>query len=248
MDFQRIDMNDPTPKYYQVYKCIKSGFSDGQLVPDEVLPSESELMDQFGVSRVTIRKAMDKLEQEGYIQRKPGYGTVVLDYQHIFRAARSANLSTVLPGVKSTDIQLEVVDPPKKIQILLCLEPGEKVYKLTRTRTYEGVKVVYGSSFLIMRDPIKLTRDMFDENTSLYAVLERLGVTIDDCDETIEARIPDSEMKKRLDISDEDALFYRERVTFDKSGRPFEFDVSYYNAAKIKYTISSGTYSHVTMQ
>ena len=246
--FQPIDNSEPTPKYYQIYKVIRDAFSEGKLKSDELLPSETNLMEVFNVSRVTIRKAIDKLETEGYVQKKPGYGTVVLDYRHVFRATRLSNLSSCLPGVKSVDIHFDIVIPSKKIQALLMLKDNEKVYRLTRTRIYDNVKIVYSLTYLIMKGSIKLTANMFKENTSLYAILDRFGVVMSGCDETIEARVPDSNIKRKLGLSESDVLFYRERVTFDDKKRPFEFDISYYNAAQIKYTISTGNYSHIIIQ
>ena len=72
--FQPIVNSDPTPKYYQIYKVIREAFSEGKLKSDELLPSETNLMEVFNVSRVTIRKAIDKLETEEYVQKKPEIG------------------------------------------------------------------------------------------------------------------------------------------------------------------------------
>ncbi len=246
LQFQKIREDDATPKYYQIYKIIKDLFVNGAIKPGEILPSEKILMQGFGVSRVTIRTVMDKLETEGYILKKPGYGTVVLDYSYIYRAKQLSNLSTVLPTVRSKFISLEIVVPEKKIQTLLQLNGGEKVYKLTRLRAIEDENIVFGSAYIVMHEPIHLTRDMFNETTSLYKTLTDQGLKIGGCDETVEARIPGS--TKIMGMDNASVLFYRERVTYTSDGRPFEFDSSYCNASLIKYSISSGSYSHMILR
>lgn len=232
--------------YYQVYKSVKQALTEGPFKIGDVLPSENDLGKYFGVSRVTVRKAMEMLELEGYVQKRAGFGTVVCDFRLTYRSQKAPScLSQAIPGVKSKDIELIEVVPPKNVQALLLLKGGEKVYRLTRIRTYNGENIVYDRSFLVKHPPLILSRDMFDENTSLYGLLEKIGLEIGDWDETLEARVPDANMKKILCTTDKDALFYRERVTFTKEGKPFEFNYSYYNAARTRYTISCGTFSHV---
>lgn len=246
INFGRIDNDDPTPLYYQIYKSLKCALTEGVLQVGSLLPTEKELEKTFAVSRVTIRKSVQMLESEGYVQKKAGLGTIVKDFRLTYRSQKAPScLSLAIPGVKSRDIELIEEIPPKNVQTLLLLVEGETVYRLTRIRMFNGESIVYDRSYVIKRAPIKLTREMFNEDTSLYGLLEGMGLIIGDWDETLEARVPDVKMKRILDTTENDALFYRERVTFTKEGIPFEFNVSYYNAARTKYSISSGTYSHI---
>jgi GntR family transcriptional regulator len=95
-------------------------------------------------------------------------------------------------------------------------------------------------SYLSPRIPVKLKASMFDEHTSLFALLSKAGFEIGSCDETIEARIPTSDIRDILGMDNESAVFYKERVTYDTKNRPFEFLRIYYNSNFYRYYIKNG--------
>ncbi|GEM_PF-833081 len=72
-----IDPKNPLPRYYQVYQSLKKRIEDGEFAPDSALPPERQLVVDYGVSRITIVKALDTLENEGLIRREHGRGTFV---------------------------------------------------------------------------------------------------------------------------------------------------------------------------
>lgn len=72
-----IDPNNPLPRYYQVYQSLKQRIEQSEFPPDSALPPERQLVVDYGVSRITIVKALDQLESEGLIRREHGRGTFV---------------------------------------------------------------------------------------------------------------------------------------------------------------------------
>lgn len=72
-----IDPNNPLPRYYQVYQSLKQRIEQNEFLPDSALPPERQLVVDYGVSRITIVKALDTLETEGLIRREHGRGTFV---------------------------------------------------------------------------------------------------------------------------------------------------------------------------
>ncbi len=76
---KKLDSNDPMPRYYQLYVSLRSRMEAGEFVPKDLLPTEKELGEEYGVSRITVIKALDMLELEGYIERQQGRGTFVVE-------------------------------------------------------------------------------------------------------------------------------------------------------------------------
>lgn len=79
MSKDKIDPNNPLPLYYQVYASLREQINLGEIRAGEPLPPERQLAQDYGVSRITIIKALDKLEQDGLIERQQGRGTFVMD-------------------------------------------------------------------------------------------------------------------------------------------------------------------------
>ena len=72
-----IDPDSPIPRYYQVYTSLRSRIRGHEFQPGDALPSERQLVEDFGVSRITVVKALDILDQEGLIERQHGRGNFV---------------------------------------------------------------------------------------------------------------------------------------------------------------------------
>lgn len=92
-----IDPNDPLPRYYQVYHSLLERIRAGEFEPGDALPSERQLTQDYGVSRITIVKALDVLQQDGRIDRQHGRGTFVTEPQT--NAGDEALSIAFLPGV-----------------------------------------------------------------------------------------------------------------------------------------------------
>lgn len=79
MPVYKVDPVDPLPRYYQVYASLKNRVQAGEFGPGDALPSERQLVDDYGVSRITIVKAMDLLVKEGLVERQHGRGNFVTE-------------------------------------------------------------------------------------------------------------------------------------------------------------------------
>lgn len=242
--FNKINPHNPTPRYYQIYLEIKNAIEEEKLAEGDTLPSEASLEKYFSVSRVTVRKALDRLEREGYIERYPGRGTIVQNYKNTFYWSRLTSFTNDFreqdEKITSIVLAFDVIVPSKKIANLLELKSDEKVYYLERIRLINGNKIALSKSYLSPRIPVVLRSDMFNEETSLFGLLTKAGLEIGDCDETIEAKIPSTELQQLLEMDESSAVFYRERVTYDTSNRPFEYTTIHYNANYYRYYVKNG--------
>lgn len=237
----KINKNSPEPIYYQIYKLIREEIENEKYTSESFLPSENYFRMAFDVSKVTIRKSMGLLERDGYIRRERGRGTIVLDYRDTFYWSRLTSFTTYLTEQKVTSIirEFAIEKPNAKIKKLLNLDADDLVYKLVRVRLINNIRIALSTCYLTPHLPLKLTREMFDEYTSLFKLLTDNGLEIGTCDETVEAQIPTLEIKNILRMDKNTAVFYRERVTYDKDKNPFEFATIIYNADYYKYFIKS---------
>jgi GntR family transcriptional regulator len=240
---KQIDKASPIPKYFQIYSEIKNAIEDERYIEGDILYSESRLQDFFKVSRVTVRKALEELEREGYIERTAGRGTVIQNYKNAFYWSRLTSFTNDLQKVeKVSSIILHFGEEPanKKTSHLLNLRKNEYVYHLRRIRLINDRKVALVTSYLSKHIPIKLKARMFDEHTSLFALLSGAGMKAGSCDETIEARIPTPEVRSLLEMNGDSAVFFKERITYDSKDRPFEHVLIYYNSDYYRYYIKNG--------
>jgi DNA-binding GntR family transcriptional regulator len=238
----QIDLSSPVPKYFQIYTEIKRAVEEDLYVEGDMLYSESELQSFFKVSRVTVRKALEELEREGYIERIAGRGTVVQNYKNAFYWSRLTSFSNDLHKEKVSSIILHFGEEPanKKTLHLLNLRKDEYVYHLERIRLINDQKIALSISYLTKHIPLRLTASMFDEHTSLFALLTAAGMEIGSCDETIEARMPTLKVRSLLEMNNESAIFFKERITYDSKDRPFEHVLTYYNSDYYRYYIKNG--------
>lgn len=79
MPTRKVDPNDPMPRYYQIYTFLLDRIQSGEFVPANAIPTERDLGEEYGVSRITVIKALDMLERDGYVVRQQGRGTFVTD-------------------------------------------------------------------------------------------------------------------------------------------------------------------------
>jgi DNA-binding LacI/PurR family transcriptional regulator len=79
MSARKVDPNDPMPRYYQIYNSLLDRIQSGEFMSGVAMPTERELGEDYGVSRITVVKALDMLERDGHVVRQQGRGTFVAD-------------------------------------------------------------------------------------------------------------------------------------------------------------------------
>lgn len=241
--YKKIDKSSPVPLYYQLYQILRETIEEDQLVEGDILYSEAKLQQMYDISRVTVRKALERLEREGFIERQAGRGTIVQNYKNTFHWSRLTSFTNDLQDVEeisSIVLGFSVEKPTRKMAHLLEIEEDDDVFHLKRIRLVNGQRIALSDSWMCHRIPVALKEEMFDESTSLFQILTDAGLEIGLCDETIEAKIPTEEMKDVLEMDDDSAVFYRERVVYTKNNRPFEYATIYYNANYYRYYIKNG--------
>ena len=233
--------NGHTPIYEQLYRYIKDRIEDGTYKIGSVIPSESEMQKQFGVSRITVRRAISDLEHDGFVKKRRGAGTVVeprkieRDLALFNSFGGSAKVRGDRPG--SIILQCRQVEASVKVAEKLGIACGDPVYFLKRLRMINGRIIGLHATFIRSDLGVTLSRDDFDTSTSLYELLESRNIQLGSADETMEAKMSNAELRRDLFLEEDQPVIYKERVTYDVSGRPVEFSENTYIGEIYKYYI-----------
>src|SRR3954451_11725189 len=171
-----------TNKYLTIYESIVEQIKNGELAPQTLLPSENELKDQYDTSRETIRKALNLLSQNGYIQKVRGKGSIVIDISKfdfpVSGLVSFKELASKMGNKPKTIVnELTLIKPDGFIRQQLQLGGKDLVWKVIRTREMGGEKIILDKDFLCSDIVPSLTEEICAD--SIYQYLENeLNLTI----------------------------------------------------------------------
>jgi GntR family transcriptional regulator len=219
------------PRYREIEHAIRQRLA--RLKPGAELPSEAQLCDEFGVSRMTARHAVDRLAQEGLVFRMRGRGTFVSEPPTHRRANSLLSFSNEMrrqgrrPSSRLLGRALRA--PTREEAARLQLKDGEKVLWLRRIRLADGHPIAVESTRLHRRTAAAvLAADLQAE--SLHAVLVRAGFPPTRGRATISAEPASADDARWLEMRKGDPMLVERRVIVDQEGRPLEFTESRYPA------------------
>lgn len=236
----------PLPKYHQVYLVLRQQLVERRY--DGGLPGELALVKQFGVARVTVRKALERLANEGLIERAPGRGTRPIVPQApppgtpTPRApARRAGLRGLLENIVSiglaTRVQVlscETIAAPDAVAAALALPEASPVQKAVRLRATREGPLSYITTYV----PRELTKGIGRRELArrpLLLLLEAAGVEIGRATQTISATLADVEVAQRLAIEVGSPLLAVTRLVRDVHDRPVQWLHGLYRPDRYQY-------------
>jgi GntR family transcriptional regulator len=239
---------DPLPKHHRVYLVLRQDILEGRYPSREALPNELVLADQFGVSRITIRKAMERLDREGLVVRQRGKGTFPLPGRESspVQASISGELENLIAMGLKTEVRvisLEYLPATVEVAEALGLSPGDPVQKAIRVRSHAGAPF----SILVTHLPADIGRTFTRDELGtqpLLLLLERAGAHVSRAEQTITARLANPEQAALLEMSPGDALLCIRRVVFDESDRPVEAIEGVYRPDTYQHQMSLGRKTH----
>ncbi|HEC23233.1 MAG TPA: GntR family transcriptional regulator [Chloroflexi bacterium] len=222
-----INRNSKLPYYYQLYEILRGQILRGEWQPGQMLPTETELLEQYQVSRATVRQALDMLVNEGLIYRQRGRGTFVSHptieqgLSRIISFTEDMRQRGLKPG--TVVLAARIVPAPEEIAVSLQIEPGDELANLVRLRLADGEPMSIEDSYLVHRYcPGILSRDY--AKNSLRQVLEmEYGLRLVYARQKIRAVAASRELAEKLSVSENDALLYIERISYTDREIPVEF-------------------------
>jgi len=215
----------PVPLHLQVQADIMASIERGDFSVGEQLPSEVELQQRYGVSRATVRKAMEELSASGVVMKLQGLGTYVSDRVQV---GQSVRLRGYLDDVLVSDerisfrvLAMDEVEPPPEVGVLFA--PSDR----GRATRYHSLIVQAGKPLMLGTSYIPLTvsprSDLAELPPGEQLTLARLrhgGLAIQRGQQTLGATVATSEQAALLDVAAGSALLASRRLYYDRSDRP----------------------------
>jgi GntR family transcriptional regulator len=233
-----LDADSATALYAQISGLIADEVSGGALQRGDRLPSERELCQRFGVSRVTLRRALADLVRQGVLESSRGRGwfvtTGVLGEPP--NVLQSFTQTAAARGLAAAARVLEAAARPATLEEAeqLAIAPGAALFHLRRVRLLGGLPIAFDHS----RVPLDLAPDLQTADfaaESLYAVLQAAGVAPARADYQVQAAAADARAAELLDTRPGDPVLVTEQVTYDAVERPIELATMTYRADRYRF-------------
>ena len=229
-----------SPLYSQLEMIFKAQIESGEYVKGDLFPPEKSLIQQYDVSRITIRQAIDNLVQAGYLEPKRGIGTLVIFEKIDEYLKRVISFSEEMHqhGIEMSTRYCKVTSykTDKFIANQLGCSEGDECVKLERVRCANDNPIVYSISYF--RSALNMPLEELLYHDSLYEYLSKeKGIVIASAIDTLEAILADKEKANYLDIQTGVAVFKRTRKGYDPEGNLIEFSNSFYPGEKYKYSV-----------
>jgi GntR family transcriptional regulator len=232
----------PSPKYRYVKQVVLARIADGTWRPGALLPPEPELCQEFGVSRITVRKALGDLAHEGKVHTVQGKGTFVsspkLGERFVQRAygfyedmaRRGLRLETQV-------LRQEVIPAPQDVADRLGLSLGTRVHVLVRLRSVDGEKLLISTTYV----PEALCPTLVHEDLSsgsLFRLLrERYGLAIARGERSLEAVAAGQWEARLLDLALASPLLRLVSVAYLPDGRAVEYSDTLQNGGRVRVDV-----------
>lgn len=208
------------------------------LDPHDSLPSERDLMQTFGVSRMTIRRAIEQLGRQGIVYQVQGSGTFVTDPEVVTKTLRLTSFTEDMErrGLtpSSSTLSSSVEPASGEVARRLHLEPGTEVLRLERLRLADGEPMALETCYV---PPIGIGWTEFEPAGSLYAQMKAHGINVDRAAQTIEAVNLDRDQAHRLDQPVGAAAFRVTRVSYRETGVPVELAATLYRGDRYDFDL-----------
>lgn len=235
-----LDYTSTIPLYLQIENQLRAEIKNPEYKDGKMLPNEVTLAKQLGISRSTLRQAINKLVFEGLLIRKKGVGTVVTNASVTSSAKSWLSFSQEMKamGIKVKDYTLRVTpeQPTEELCSFFNIQANTNVLKLERLRGDIEKPFVFFISYFNPR--IGLTGKE-DFSRPLYDILEEYDTIAKLSKEEISAMPADQILGKQLNIKSGAPILKRKRFVYDPGGRAIEWNVGYYRADSFTYTVES---------
>lgn len=232
----------PPPRYARIAATLRREIVAG-MRPGDALPTEPRLEQRFGVSRITVRRALDELVAEGLILRRQGSGTYVREPRLTQDLSRLTSWMVAIrqlgfePQTASTAI--DVLEPSHDLRAKLCLGEGERVVRVHRVQHASGEPLCLMTNYVQLGLIPGLERDGLVDG-SLYATLLAHGLRPVRAEDTVEARPAAEGEAAQLGIAPWSPLLQVTRVSYDAGGHPLDAAVVANRGDKFRYSVCFG--------
>lgn len=226
-------------KYQQLYKQIEKAIQEETYAVGDFLPSEHELMDQYQVSRDTVRKALALLQEEGFIKKIRGQGSQVIKEETVnFPVSNLTSYQELVQELglrsKTNVVSLDKIIIDKKTSQLTGFPEFRMVWKVVRQRVVDDLVSVLDIDYLDMELIPKLTREIAEQ--SIYSYIENdLKLIIDYAQKEITIDHSNDRDKILMDICKDLYVVSIKSKVYLQDGRQFQFTESRHKLEKFRF-------------
>lgn len=236
-----LQANDATPLYKQIKIALKNDILNKRYAPGDKIPSEPELRERFGVSRVTVRYAVQELEDEGFLQRRQGKGTFVMHEKIESNMGSLSGFTDVIGAVGGKPerriLSKKIITAGDWLADNLRVPYGAPILELERAMSDDQQPVLYDLSYY----PLELfpgLDEKIEHNVSSYRVLkEEYGVVFGRAHKRINVEIADVSFSRLLGCNPGDPLFSILKTAYDKDDVPVHMAKNLVMANHITYVL-----------
>ena len=234
-----IYRNSPLPRYFQLKEILRERIRLGEWKPGDLIPSERELSEKYGISRMTARQAVTDLVNEGLFYREQGKGTFVSQRKITQQLINLTGFTEDIrargqrPGTKVLSASMHPADESTAEKLRIA--PGTLIFRLQRLRLANDEPLAIELSQISFRDCERLLEDDL-ENNSLYRTLEtKYGIPLMEADQELEAGLAGSEEAHLLKIAVGNPVLFTRRVTYTERNQPIEYAKAVYCGNKYTF-------------
>lgn len=229
------------PKYRQIEEDLRYKILFGHWKPGHQILTEMELCEQYKVSRITIRKAINELENAGYLVRQSGKGTFVTDWQESLEerpVLKSFTNEMYALGKKASTIDVELIETQadKIMSGILSVAEGHPIIQLKRVRAVdEGGIIGYSiNSFPFTRE---FSTNPDDYYASFYEYLGKFGIFFTSALDYLEAMLPPPEVAQKLQIAESEPVLKSVKISHSTDRLFTEYNICYYIGREYRYYV-----------
>lgn len=227
------------PLYGKVEETLAAEIARGDLRPGDRLPSEDELLTRFGVSRITVRRAIQNLIQKGVVEIRRGLGTFVL-------APKISQELTKLTGfVEDMDthgrkasarvVSQGIVAANELVARQLGLAKGTRVMRIERVRLADSVPLSFDETYLPLEIGRKIVRNDLRVKPIFTLLEEQYGIPLTEAVYRLEAAAASAHVAEALAVPEGSPIFRIERTSFTEDGRPIDHETLSYRGDLIRF-------------
>ena len=233
-----------TPLYVQLMEELETSIRNGVYKPGDKIMTEAEMAKEYGVSLITVRKAVGSLMEKGLVVRKQGKGTFVTKPKYSRNMKKLQSFTEmceqmgVKPGAQVLENRLIMAD--KKVADRLGIEPGSNVVYISRLRLADGEPVQVEKSYFPLKYAFLLEEDL--NNGSMFECLkEKAGAKVASTEKMIELCRATAEEAALMDVKKGDYLLFVKSTAYDENGEPMYAGIQLINGDRFSlYVYESG--------
>lgn len=229
----------PLPRYYQLKEIIREKMRNGDWTEGQLIPSERELCEQYGISRMTVRQSITELVKEGFLYREQGKGTFVARPKITQQLMRLTGFSEDMkarewrPGAQILAVEMWPSD--ETVAKNLRLKEGQPVFKLHRLRLANSEPLALETTCISFMGCESLLEENLEHNSLYNLLTNKYGLNIREAEQEIEAGLANAAEAELLKMAEGGPVLRMCRTTYVERNQVVEYAQSVYRGDKYKF-------------